>query len=148
MRRPVQHIFLFIGAEPNTDWLSGSGVELDPKGYVLTGTGKRRPLETSREGVAVWGNAASGPTFWADAVSGSTNTPAAPAGDLQFVQHRVISKVCSTPATRVAAPLESTPVKVRYRSTLVSAADARGASDPNGASSRESTSCDLDLPQM
>jgi thioredoxin reductase (NADPH) len=26
VRHPIQHLFLFIGAEPNTDWLSGSGV--------------------------------------------------------------------------------------------------------------------------
>ena len=37
IRRPVRHLFLFIGAEPNTDWLSGSGITLDPKGFVLTG---------------------------------------------------------------------------------------------------------------
>jgi thioredoxin reductase (NADPH) len=32
VRRPIQHLFLFIGAEPNTNWLSGSGVALDAKG--------------------------------------------------------------------------------------------------------------------
>ena len=37
VRRPIRHLFLFIGAEPNTDWLSGSGVALDAKGFVLTG---------------------------------------------------------------------------------------------------------------
>jgi len=63
VRRPVQHLFLFIGAEPNTDWLSGSGVALDIKGFVLTGadtTNKRRPLETSREGVFAIGDVRSG----------------------------------------------------------------------------------------
>ncbi len=50
MHRPVRHLFLFIGADPNTDWLAGSGVALDPKGFVLTGKeadGASRPLETS-----------------------------------------------------------------------------------------------------
>jgi thioredoxin reductase (NADPH) len=37
VRKPIQHLFLFIGAEPNTDWLSGSGIALDAKGFVLTG---------------------------------------------------------------------------------------------------------------
>src|SRR5258708_7786616 len=37
VRRPIRHLFLFIGAEPNTDWLAGSGVALDSKGFVLTG---------------------------------------------------------------------------------------------------------------
>ena len=43
VRRPIRHLFLFIGAEPNTDWLSGSGVALDPKGFVLTGAERRGP---------------------------------------------------------------------------------------------------------
>ena len=59
VRRPMQHLFLFIGAEPNTDWLSGSGVALDRKGFVLTGADareNRRPLETSRRGVFAIGD--------------------------------------------------------------------------------------------
>jgi thioredoxin reductase (NADPH) len=63
MRRPIGHLFLFIGAAPNTDWLSGSGVALDAKGFVLTGTdaaGNRRPLETSRQGVFAIGDIRSG----------------------------------------------------------------------------------------
>jgi thioredoxin reductase (NADPH) len=59
MPRPIRHLFLFIGAEPNTDWLSGSGVALDAKGFVLTGAAAasdRRPLETSRRGVFAIGD--------------------------------------------------------------------------------------------
>jgi thioredoxin reductase (NADPH) len=79
VRRPIRHLFLFTGAEPNTIWLSGSGVALDAKGFVLTGTdltgielsgielsgkgltgtaaaGARRPLETSRRGVFAIGD--------------------------------------------------------------------------------------------
>ena len=62
-RRPIQHLFLFTGAEPNTDWLSGSGVALDAKGFVLTGadtTERRSPLETSRRGVFAIGDVRSG----------------------------------------------------------------------------------------
>jgi thioredoxin reductase (NADPH) len=61
--RPVRHLFLFIGAEPNTDWLAGSGVSLDTKGFVLTGPEAgtdRRPLETSRKGVFAIGDVRSG----------------------------------------------------------------------------------------
>jgi thioredoxin reductase (NADPH) len=61
--RPVRHLFLFIGARPNTDWLAGSGVMLDPSGFVLTGAdigADRRPLETSRLGVFAIGDARSG----------------------------------------------------------------------------------------
>jgi thioredoxin reductase (NADPH) len=59
VRRPVRHLFLFIGAEPNTHWLSESGVALDAKGFVLTGAeaaGDRRFLETSRRGVFAIGD--------------------------------------------------------------------------------------------
>jgi thioredoxin reductase (NADPH) len=65
VRRPIRHLFLFIGAEPNTNWLSGSGVTLDAKGFVLTGAdaaGGRRSLETSRRGVFAIGDIRSGST--------------------------------------------------------------------------------------
>jgi thioredoxin reductase (NADPH) len=61
VRRPVRHLFLFIGAHPNTDWLAGSGVMLDPSGFVLADVGAdRRPLETSRLGVFAIGDVRSG----------------------------------------------------------------------------------------
>jgi thioredoxin reductase (NADPH) len=59
VRRNTRHLFLFIGAEPNTNWLSGSGVKLDRKGFVLTGDQTeedRQPLETSRRGVFAIGD--------------------------------------------------------------------------------------------
>ena len=62
-RRSIRHLFLFIGAAPNTDWLSGAGVILDPNGFVLTGTDAaagRKPLETSRRGVFAIGDVRSG----------------------------------------------------------------------------------------
>jgi thioredoxin reductase (NADPH) len=63
VRRPIRHLFLFIGAEPNARWLSGSGVALDAKGFVLTGADAavgRHPLETSRRGVFAIGDVRSG----------------------------------------------------------------------------------------
>ena len=63
VRRPIQHLFLFIGAEPNKDWLSGSGIALDPKGFVLTGADagdNRRAMETSLRGVFAIGDVRSG----------------------------------------------------------------------------------------
>ena len=59
VRRPIRHLFLFIGADPNTDWLAGSGVALDAKGFVQAGEdadGARHPLETSRRGVFAIGD--------------------------------------------------------------------------------------------
>jgi thioredoxin reductase (NADPH) len=63
VRRPIQHLFLFIGAEPNKDWLSGSGIALDSKGFVLTGadaSDNRRAMETSLRGVFAIGDVRSG----------------------------------------------------------------------------------------
>jgi thioredoxin reductase (NADPH) len=63
VRCRVGHLFLFIGADPNTDWLAGSGVTLDPKGFVLTGSeagGNRHLLETSCPGVFAIGDVRSG----------------------------------------------------------------------------------------
>ncbi len=63
VRRPIRHLFLFIGADPNANWLSGSGVALDAQGFVLTGpdaTGWRHPLETNRRGVFAIGDVRSG----------------------------------------------------------------------------------------
>jgi thioredoxin reductase (NADPH) len=59
IRLPMRHLFLFIGAEPNTDWLDGSGIALESKGFVLTGDdagGDRHPLETTRRGVFAIGD--------------------------------------------------------------------------------------------
>jgi thioredoxin reductase (NADPH) len=69
----VRHLFLFIGADPNTDWLAGTQVELDDRGFIRTGQGNDalHPLETSRRGVFAIG----------DVRSGSVKRVAAAAGD-------------------------------------------------------------------
>jgi thioredoxin reductase (NADPH) len=64
-RRAIRHLFLFIGADPNTAWLSGSGVALDAKGFVRTGAnvaGGSGALETSRPGVFAIGDVRAGST--------------------------------------------------------------------------------------
>jgi thioredoxin reductase (NADPH) len=62
VRREIRHLFLFIGAQPNTDWLNGSGIALDSKGFVLTGRACKaeRMLETSRRGVFAIGDVRAG----------------------------------------------------------------------------------------
>jgi thioredoxin reductase (NADPH) len=59
IRRPIRHLFLFIGAEPNTDWLVKSGIALDAKGFILTGEDagdRHHPLETTKRGVFAIGD--------------------------------------------------------------------------------------------
>jgi thioredoxin reductase (NADPH) len=63
IRRPIRHLFLFIGADPNTGWLSGSGVAVDAKGFVLTGrdvSDGPTSLEASRPGAFAVGDVRSG----------------------------------------------------------------------------------------
>jgi thioredoxin reductase (NADPH) len=52
----IGHVFSFIGAEPNTDWLKGSRVRLDEKGFVVTGADSAHLLATSRDGVFAVGD--------------------------------------------------------------------------------------------
>ena len=56
----IRHLFLFIGAEPHTAWLTGSGVTLDGKGFVQTGSNISRPLETCLPGVFAIGDVRAG----------------------------------------------------------------------------------------
>ena len=61
----LRHLFLFIGADPNADWLHGC-VEIDQKGFIVTGAperdGIRLPLETSLPGVFAIGDVRGGST--------------------------------------------------------------------------------------
>jgi thioredoxin reductase (NADPH) len=53
---PIEHVFSFIGADPNTDWLAECGIALDEKGFVITGGGERHSLATSRDGIFAVGD--------------------------------------------------------------------------------------------
>jgi thioredoxin reductase (NADPH) len=49
---PIRHVFLFVGADPETAWLQGCSVARDAQGFVLTGsarTGQSAALSTSLE---------------------------------------------------------------------------------------------------
>jgi thioredoxin reductase (NADPH) len=60
--RPVRHVFLFIGADPNTDWLAGCEVAIDQAGFVLTGgdAGANSQHGTSLPGLFAIGDVRSG----------------------------------------------------------------------------------------
>ena len=54
------HVFSFIGADPNTDWLGDSGIDLDGNGFVITGAKGRHLLETNCDGIFAVGDVRSG----------------------------------------------------------------------------------------
>jgi thioredoxin reductase (NADPH) len=71
--KPIRHVFLFIGADPATAWLKDSGIALDAKNFILTGSdassdvgrsndrsGRHLPLETSVRGAFAIGDVRSG----------------------------------------------------------------------------------------
>jgi thioredoxin reductase (NADPH) len=59
-RLPTRHLFLFIGADPKTDWLTKSDVRLDARGFVLTGEDAGSTgLSTSVPGIYAIGDARS-----------------------------------------------------------------------------------------
>jgi thioredoxin reductase (NADPH) len=62
-RCEISHLFLFIGAAPNTAWLSECRVELDNHGFVRTGqdlSPGHPSLQTSRHGVFAIGDVRAG----------------------------------------------------------------------------------------
>src|SRR5437763_4721089 len=62
-RLPFSFLFLFLGAEPCTDWLDNT-VQRDENGFILTGTaaGAEKLLETSVPGILAAGDVRSGST--------------------------------------------------------------------------------------
>ena len=61
----VRHLFVYIGAEPNTDWLAASGLVLDGDGFVQTDggcTAGQWAFEASIPGVFAIGDVRSGST--------------------------------------------------------------------------------------
>lgn len=103
-RRPARFLFSFIGAEPNTDWLQSSGIDLDRHGFVLTGDEigeDRLPLETSRPGVFAVG----------DVRSASVKRVAASVGDGAQVVAAIHKYLGSEVSDRVVAA-QPTPALV------------------------------------
>jgi thioredoxin reductase (NADPH) len=62
----IRNVFLFVGADPATEWLLGCGIALDKAGFVMTGVAPTNdasalsPLESSVPGVFAVGDVRSG----------------------------------------------------------------------------------------
>ena len=109
----VCRVFLFIGADPNTDWLKDCGVDVDDKGFIRTGFDvaraqckanfakgvyppdlpARAALETSVPGVFAIG----------DVRAGSTKRVAAAVGEGAAVVAQIHAFMANLPADKVHA---------------------------------------------
>jgi thioredoxin reductase (NADPH) len=58
--RPIRHVFMFLGADPTTEWLKDCDVAIDDKGFVATGGDTKLPLESSVPGVFAIGDVRAG----------------------------------------------------------------------------------------
>jgi thioredoxin reductase (NADPH) len=57
----IRNVFLFLGADPCTDWLKDCDVQIDAKGFVTTGNGGgAATLQTSVPGVFAIGDVRAG----------------------------------------------------------------------------------------
>ncbi|HEY4134999.1 MAG TPA: FAD-dependent oxidoreductase [Alphaproteobacteria bacterium] len=62
----IRNLFIFVGADPSTDWLAGCGVTVDKAGFVVTGGASNEPghkphaLESTVPGVFAVGDVRSG----------------------------------------------------------------------------------------
>ena len=57
---PIRHVFLFLGADPSTDWLKECDVAVDDRGFVTTGEDPTLSLQTSVPGVFAIGDVRAG----------------------------------------------------------------------------------------
>jgi thioredoxin reductase (NADPH) len=103
--RSIRHLFLFIGADPCTDWMKGCDAMIDDKGFLLTGP-QARPnviaastlsLQTSLDGVFAIG----------DVRSGSTKRVAAAVGEGAAVVAQIHGYLASHP---MDAPSQRIPL--------------------------------------
>jgi thioredoxin reductase (NADPH) len=91
-RRVLRHVFLMIGADPNTQWLGELGVRRDAAGFILTGPDSgaagRSALETSVAGIFAIG----------DVRAGSTKRVAAAVGEGAAVVAQLHARLAALPA--------------------------------------------------
>jgi thioredoxin reductase (NADPH) len=113
--KPIRHVFCFIGAEPATAWLRDSGIALDTKNFILTGSdvppearcsingsGRPLPLETSVRNVFASG----------DVRSGSVKRVGAAIGEGAVVGAELHTALTNG-AAMVSRPSEATQLQIR-----------------------------------
>ena len=100
----IRHVFLFLGAEPSTDWLKDCEVVVDDKGFVTTGEDPSLPLQTSVPGVFAIGDVRAGSV---KRVGGAIGEGAAVVAQIHAYLARRRSSQTATSAARSARALTS-----------------------------------------
>ena len=95
--RPIRHVFLFLGADPTTDWLKHCDVAVDGKGFVTTAHDLTLPLQTSVPGVFAIG----------DVRAGSVKRVGGAIGEGAAVVAQIHAYLAQQRAKAAAAPLPS-----------------------------------------
>jgi thioredoxin reductase (NADPH) len=96
--RSIRHLFLFIGAEPATEWLHGC-VSLDANGFVQTGANAPQEVRSGRNGVEPLSLQSNLPGVFAvgDVRSGSVKRVGAAIGEGAGVVAQLHTYLASTP---------------------------------------------------
>ena len=95
--RPIRHVFLFLGADPSTDWLKDCDVAVDDRGFVTTAHDLTLPLQTSVPGVFAIG----------DVRAGSVKRVGSAIGEGAAVVAQIHAYLAHQQAKIAAAPLPS-----------------------------------------
>ncbi|WP_317201621.1 FAD-dependent oxidoreductase [Janthinobacterium sp.] len=102
--RPVRRVFLFLGADPNTDWLADCGVGVDEHGFIRTGFDVSRaecragmPYSDERPPRAALETSVAGVFAIGDVRAGSTKRVAAAVGEGAAVVAQIHAFLANAP---------------------------------------------------
>ena len=104
--RPIRHVFLFLGANPSTDWLKDCDVAVDDKGFVTTAHDLTLPLQTSVPGVFAIGDVRAGSV---KRVGGAIGEGAAVVAQIHAYLAKQQAKAAASPLPSREASADSLP---------------------------------------
>jgi thioredoxin reductase (NADPH) len=58
--RNIRHVFMFLGADPSTEWLKDCDIAVDSRGFITTGEDPALPLQSNLGGVFAIGDVRAG----------------------------------------------------------------------------------------
>ncbi|MFM0197951.1 FAD-dependent oxidoreductase [Paraburkholderia strydomiana] len=95
-RLSLRRLFLFVGADPKTDWLRLSGVGVDANGFIVTAASGARDLTIERSPALSLETDVPGVFAVGDVRAGSTKRVAAAVGDGALAVSQIHEYLCRT----------------------------------------------------